>query len=467
MHTRTRGAAVVAALALALAAPAPVHARVREPFTGVPAPTEAQLQNDMRFRGELGLRADRAYVKKLFDDARSGVVQASTGAGAILTSAEDATVRARTDAVDHVVDVADDYFKTRRDVYAGMWIDQGLGLVGIGVTQDKAAVERDLSLLIGPTSAVWHIETKPVSLDSLYELQRSIDLAASDLRARSVDISSTSIDEEQNKVYVGAASDTTTARQTLETKFSGAPIVVEYEARPTFDGVGDTNSPPFRGGQEIKRNAERPGYVYRCTSAFVAYQIERLDAAIFNTTYFLTSAGHCEKAAGTGTTGALWLQGTNPVGPSERNAFKNGTAADGLAISFSSQFRSNEVAVSGTDNRAIKCMMTTDVKQGQVEIISGARTGGYQTGRLVRTNGTVNYTDDSSGVTVTLVKQNVTDYFSQSGDSGASVFGTRECRYRAQGVHSGSSVGGSKPLRYYSPIFQVTKALGLAGIELA
>lgn len=477
MRVPLRRVAILATLALAVTVSAPAQAGSQGgqyKNTTVPAGTDGQIDNDARVRAEYGLRSDRGYVKKLYEDARAGVIEASTSEGAILTAAEQSIIEARRNEVDRIVAIAGEYLQDRRAEYAGMWIDQTKGYVGIGVTDNLASHRQALSAGIGLASVTWEVRQMDVPLDYLLELQRQIDLKAADLRAQSIDITSTSIDEEENKVYVAAASDTSVLRNALATNFGdAAPIRVEYEDRARLEGVTGTDSPPFRGGQQITRPLpERPGFVSNCTSAFVAYQVERLDAAIFNLTYYLLTAGHCEDSKGVGTVGAVWSQGANVVGQSQRNAFKNGSVADGMAISMNGAFKSNDVAIDPGNYRNIRCMMTTDIKsgtQGQVEMVSGAATGGFRTGRLLRTNATVTYTDEESGKTTTLTKQHMTNYFSQRGDSGGSVFGNRECSYRAQGVHSGGTRADSPgPIRkYYSPIFNVTKHLGLSGVELS
>ncbi|HEU0130970.1 MAG TPA: trypsin-like serine protease [Mycobacteriales bacterium] len=473
MNLRPRRIAAVTALALALAGTTTASAQPRSgPYRNptVPAATDQQLVNDMRFRAEAGLRADRPYVKKLFDDARAGLIQASTDVGGIVTPDEAAILDARTNAVDQVTAVIDDYFKAHREIYAGAWIDQAKGLVGVGVTANKTQVEQELAARIGQTTAIWHVELMHYSLDQLYAVQHAVDQAASELRANSVDVTSTSIDEEANTVYVAAASDTTRARNVIESRFSGSPIKVEYEDRPVLDGIDGPNAPPFRGGQLVNRPLpENPRYEAQCTSAFVAYHVERSEVpAVFDYTYYLLTAGHCEtNELDEGVSGAVWFQRNQVIGQSQFNEYHSGTNADALSIAIAQPaYKSNEVAVESGDYRRIHCMMTTDVKKGQLEIISGARTGGYRTGKLLRTHASVTYTDPDTKRQTTLVEQNMTDYYSAPGDSGGSVFGTRVCKYRADGIHSGGTRPGSVTTRkYYTPMYAATKALGLSGVE--
>jgi len=170
-----------------------------------------------------------------------------------------------------------------------------------------------------------------------------------------------------------------------------------------------------------------------------------------------------DHADGSPKTGGIWSQVTNPVGVSDLNVAQRGSMADALRIPIAYAWEaSGEIAITTSDHRKVHCMMTTDVKQGQVELMSGAVSGSYTSGRLLRTNATVSPREKETGVTFKFVKQNVASYTSLQGDSGGSVFGTRECSYRAQGVHS--SYGGG--IAYYSPIFNVTKALGQSGVVL-
>lgn len=473
-HTRTIFPAVALVAATVGVVASPGHADDgKGPRHGIPAATEDQIVNDMRFRASSGLRADRPHVEHLFDAARAGAIEASTEVGGIVTPEEEALLRERTAAVDHVVAVAGKYFEAHPDDYAGMWIDQGLAIVGIGVTDNKQQHTAALDAAIGVTQVAWRIHEFAFSLDALYAVQRQIDRAASDLRAQMVDVVSTSIDEEE-KVYVGVASDTTFARQVIASQFGDdAPIVVEYEPRPSLRGIDGPDAPPLRGGQKILTPSERPGYLDVCTSAFVAYQATRTDAALFVNDYYLLSAGHCEEAGGQGigTTGAVWSPDKFVIGTSRRNAFRNGSKADAMAIAMQGHFKSNQVAIDPGVYRRIRCMMTTDIKagakQGQIEIISGARTGGYRTGKLLRTNATITYTDEGTGRSVTLTRMHMADYFGQKGDSGGSIHGTRECHYRAHGIESGGTEVGVTPIRsYYTPIVSATMALGLSGVWL-
>jgi hypothetical protein len=475
MQVRIRGVAAIVTLTLAVvAAPAPmtpVAASAAAPLAPLPSgnhlppATEGQVDNDARFRAALGLPSSKSYVKQMFDDARAGRITVTTDQGAIMTPEEAELVQARTSAVDQVTDIADEYFKARRDIYAGMWIDQAAGTVGIGVVRDAATHRANLAVLIGDTTARWSVADMHLSLDELVTVQANVDAMYGELARQTVDVSSTSIDEEEGTVHVGVTSDKTAATNVLRSSFPDAPLVIEEEPPYVLVGIDGPDSPPFRGGQRISYSMNGRDW-HECTSAFVGYQVERLDAAIFQYSYFLITAGHCEQdKAGNGSYGALWNQVTMVIGTSDYNTFKNGTPADGMVIGIQSYAASNDIAINPGEYREVHCMMTNSVKQGQVEITSGATTGGYRSGHLLRTNATVN-SHDQTGKVTRMVRQHVTDLAAIPGDSGASVFGTRECKYRAQGVLSTASQSGPHRATY-SPIASVTKALALAGVVVS
>jgi hypothetical protein len=99
--------------AVAHAAPAAPAAVAAPQNPHVPELTPDRLAQDVRFREELGLRADEAYVRTLYDDARAGRVVASPASGALLTTAEQDDLIGRARSTDPVVDAVRAYFAGR------------------------------------------------------------------------------------------------------------------------------------------------------------------------------------------------------------------------------------------------------------------------------------------------------------------------------------------------------------------
>lgn len=459
-----------------LALTAPADARAPRSTPRSPRVSDAQIANDVRFRQEFGLPADEAYVRALHAEASAGKGGTTTTYGALLTRAEEQSLAERTTATDHVVDIANEYFAAQpREILAAMYLDQVTGQVVVGVTRDLPVHDAALRAAVGDASARLSVRQLAYSLTELYRLQDMITAAIGSLEERGVVVTVVGVYEELNRVGVGVASDRTTATSVLRSQFGAtAPITVDDATFFELMGVADRDSPPLRGGQRIIRSHEtRPDYLGTCTSGFVGYVVDRLDAAIFSFNHSLITAGHCEyartrePAAGS----APWQQGRDFtgsffVGTSDRNTFANGSTADALRIPISSSFASAEVAVAAGDYRDVRCMDTSvQTKVGQPELISGYATGGYLSSGKLRRKGIAVRSRDEYGKVYLLKAQNEATAPVVGGDSGGSVIGTRECMYRAQGiVSSGGRVNGVV-VSAYSPIYNVVSALGLAGVE--
>lgn len=455
---------------LAVTVPADARTAADRP---TPRVDDARIANDIRFRHEFGLPADEAYVRALYAGAHGDT---ATTYGALLTRAEERSLAERTTATDRVIEIANEYFAAQpREVLAAMYIDQATGQVVVGVTRDLPVHDAALRAAVGDAGARLSVRQLAYSLTELYRLQDMVTAAIDSLEERGVVVTVVGVYEELNRVGVGVAGDRTTATSVLRSEF-GAAAPLTVDDAPFFElmGVADKDAPPLRGGQKIIRTHEtKPDYLGTCTSGFVGYVVDRLDAAIFSFNHSLITAGHCEyartrePAAGT----VPWYQGrdlTNPcfIGSSDRNTFANGSTADALRIPIASMFASAEVAVASGDYRDVRCMDTSvQTKVGQPELISGYATGGYLSSGKLRRKGIAVRMRDEYGKIYLLKAQNEATAPVRGGDSGGSVIGTRECTYRAQGIASSSGRVNGASVSTYSPIYNVVSALGLAGVE--
>jgi hypothetical protein len=451
--------------------------------SGPPAPParqqldERQLSNDLRLRHDYRLTADETYIRDLYASAHAGSAQTATRHGALLTPEEDAAVAETNSAIFRIGRVVSSYVKEQDAHLGGVYVDREFaGRLVVAFTED---VERHREEL---TRRVAAIDTSPraevaivrvhYSLDALYALQKRIeDDVDAGTRLVGVDVTSVAVSETDNHVVIGVASDPRDAQGVVNNSYPGLPVVVEEMTRPAFHGIDGTDSPPFRGGQRI--NALSPGgmRIGMCTSAFVAYKLIRTDAAIFTRNYYLLTAGHCEADPKTGRgqyNSVLWTQDKTYIGRSDLSVFASPTSADALRIPISPAVKSWEVALEYPNHAQVLCEQANgDGRENQYEVMSGATSGILRAGKL-RMKSVTTYTTFPGGARVKLVNQREADYYSQSGDSGGTVYGDYGCPFEAHGIHSSfgqrRTRGRLTNAAIYTPISSAIVALGLTGV---
>lgn len=210
------------------------------------------------------------------------------------------------------------------------------------------------------------------------------------------------------------------------------------------------NAPPLKGGQRITQPSSTAGFINTCTSAFVAYERVRTDAAIYVTNYHLVTAGHCNENANP------WSQyQAYPIGVMDRTAYVD-NGADAMRIPMSAADRSQRVAITATNDRLIYYRQASSADAVNERVcLSGATTAGESCGILVHRGITVT----SQGRTLPYTR--IASYSSQGGDSGGSILNGSE----GKGIHSGRVVYNGINRAAYSHISISLSKLGLTDLS--
>ncbi|HEV2891025.1 MAG TPA: S1 family peptidase [Frankiaceae bacterium] len=446
---RTRlgiGTVVLAAAALA-AVTAPAAPATGAPLAGLappsaPAPT-GPFAEDVRFRRSSGINADPAYIARLYDADRAGVLPgASRSLGVLLTAAEQAELDQRERVLQDDAPLVREWAASKpRDAFGGVLLDHVAGgRLVVLVTSSPAAARAELAERLRHPEAldVRHVERSLASLEAVQRTLRNVD----DSR---VDVRSTVIDVARNVVVVGVASDIDTARAVLPRYVPAQAVEVQQGTGGTDSGTTARNSPPFRGGQKVTRY----GSAYSCTLGFTGFTSGSI------TTYFVLTAGHC------GSVGSFWYQPTYSggylVGDMDRNATSATTTprADAAAMSILASERSSQIVVNynGETYRNIASAEPwAGDTVGERDCLAGYASN-YRCGYLLY---------DSLDVTTDAGKSFIymreVGYASMPGDSGGPHFDGS----RAHGIQSGNL--NSNGHAYYSRVYDVLVSLGLSGL---
>ncbi|HVF04287.1 MAG TPA: S1 family peptidase [Frankiaceae bacterium] len=404
------------------------------------------LADQMRYRAELGLPADATVVSDLNARWASGELAHATVEGAVFTADEEAELDAREAAAREIQHAARAYFKgARAGVFGGVYIDQETGKTVVMVTRDAA---EHAAALRARTNHGDRLTTRVVAF-GLSDLTRVADA----LIATS-GVSYAHADELANHITIGLAQDSPAARSALLASLAAADAkMVRFITAPKVEetGVNALNAPPLKGGQRITQPfSNGQAMVHTCTSAFIAYANVRTDAAIYVTTYYMMTAGHCDDSQG------LWSQyQTYPIGRMDRTAFYSG-GSDAMRIPINPADRSQYVAITATNDRHIyyRQANTEDVLTERV-CMSGATTGGERCGTLM--SKAISYT--KNGMTFSGLRQ--ATFQSNGGDSGGSVLNNST----AKGVVSGNATYSDGTVRMLYPhVHTCLQRLGLTDV---
>jgi len=250
---------------------------------GLPALAEQQ-----RYRAELGLRADTAFVTDLNARWAGGALPGAGTEGSVFTADEEQELDEREEAAYAIAEAARELAAGSPATFGGVYIDHASGKTVVLVTRDAD----DFAGMVRARSGRGDRLAVRVVRYSLADLQRIAALAAVETS------SGVSVDERENSVAVGLPKDSAAARASVTARLrpSDAGAVRFYEApAPSFTGVSTLNAPPVKGGQIILM-ARPDGLWNRCTSAFDAYRQTRTDAGIYVYDRYMLTAGHCKTA---------------------------------------------------------------------------------------------------------------------------------------------------------------------------
>jgi hypothetical protein len=165
--------------------------------------SEAEIAEATRFRTEVGLRADRAWVIAVAADPRAS----ADAYGVSLLPAEVAELDARASIADAVAPVICVYAAEHAATYAGLFIDHAAaGRVVALFTGDPEPHRAALLRLLRP-GAAWEVRTADLSLAVLEALERRLQAARAESEAMGIRLTSVSVDVVTNRVLVGIASE--------------------------------------------------------------------------------------------------------------------------------------------------------------------------------------------------------------------------------------------------------------------
>ncbi|HXG26511.1 MAG TPA: trypsin-like serine protease [Candidatus Binatia bacterium] len=404
---------------------------------GTPGPTPREIDEAVRFREKLGLRADRAFVAQTF---RSSLFKGH-GWGVPLDAAEAGELGRRMKAEKAAAKALRHW--AADSASAGAYIDQPAGgVITFLTTGDPSRGRRELAPLLpdAATGAKIRFERVERSMDDLLALQARID---ADLRAgalASLGVVSTAIDARANAVHVGVAADTPEVRDALASRY-GLGVVAAFEPPAQGGDADDCTSrsecPPAKGGIEIRSTYNGAN----CTSAFMVRVAGSGEPR-------LLTAGHCVAMSGGIGTSRTWTHDGKALAWAEITTWANGADAD-VAVLAPTQGTVDEdrnllFRASSTDVVPITGMRATAEQVQGGMVCRGGAVSGWHCGTIALTNRTKSVDGR------TIDHQWVVDFDACPGDSG----GPYVLDDVAYGLHTDSSWGcePSKNQAWYTPI---------------
>jgi hypothetical protein len=374
---------------------------------------EENVQKNIEFRKQFGLKSDRAYINELTNKKQ---LQESKY-GASLTKEEELQLEKRFDFQREFSTKFQEYKKQKKigTVLTGMYIDQQAGgKIYIGIknkTKEKERLyQKELKSLAKTNTNIEFFNTL-YSEDDLQTISEKITNERDQLTKNNIEILSTATDFPNQKINIWIKDINNQKILFLKKKYGKDAIeVFEQKDKNTGNRFSATSYyRPLMGGLEIKNNdakkwdSSQKEYVYlKCSSGFSASK---------NGYYYLITAGHCDnslKILDKFSQGGL----SNVFGNSS-NYKKEGGSVDAMAILINSKDKSNKVYGSMSPLTSYEKSVSEYI--GEPVCKSGARTG-VTCGTLK----TKNYSTYEDGIKwVNLRGTNVKANF---GDSGGTVY---------------------------------------------
>ena len=191
-----------------------------------PAPSvEEEMEHAQRFRRQLGLNDDPAYIRSL--DADPALEDSRGDYGVSLTADEQRSIEARNRWTD-VAYVIEKYARRfASDVYAGLYIDQVHGgVINVGV---KGGVDARALADVYRFPRKLRFFNARFTIAELEAAQRRLQQDYETLRAAGIDLVSDDIDVETNVVEAIVANPSDRVRAMLEERYGEAVAMVEGE----------------------------------------------------------------------------------------------------------------------------------------------------------------------------------------------------------------------------------------------
>lgn len=416
--------------------------------------TTPELEDAMRFRESLSLRADRDYVEDAAIDTRA-FPDTSWG---VPLSVEEAAEVDRRHALQSALAPAESYAQAQEG-FAGIYMDQRSG--GVPVFQFAGTAERHRDPLADllPVGTAFRLEIVPSSWEQLDSVQEALDQGVENLAAEGISITRTAIVPSLNSIVVGVRDLEAGDAAYLKERY-GPPIVVQEESAAVADAcTGFADCWPPKGGIRITQ-----GSAY-CTSGFLArrHDVNRV---------VVVTAGHC--IATNGGEGAIWKHDGRTIGPGKQwvwTAYANSDVGlvniyDSVSSTMTS-FNRYLAKASPVEVLSLTYVLpATSQHEGYLVCRVGA-TSGRNCGTIVGDDVSMLSCVGSRCYLILHLKE--VDFDSTSGDSGGSVF-SKVTDGVGYGLHVHSEVDTNPPPRHgwYTPLTRARSTMSsVHGIDIS
>jgi hypothetical protein len=409
-----------------------------------PAIDVSQLNEELRFRRQLGFTTDVDRVAQLMSERANYQDYAVA-----LTDAERAEIDRRVQVQAQMRPL--DAFVRGLPGYAGHWIDQPAGgVITVAFTAGNSHRDSDIAKVV-PAGAAFRTVTVDHSLQDLNDAADAIWRDREALRKQGVEIGHIAVDPSTNQVVVGLRRGDLGAEQASLRAAYGSSIATVY-SNPETTGCTGRNTcpgPPLRAGI-----SGAPKGSFQCSMAFLV-QVGS------GTTVNMLTAGHCAR-----TLGVAWVHGDNnswPLGTVKETCYPSCQYSDAARIgAMTTAQKSDRVYRTSTGgySRVLDWIGYLDDHPGDFVCLS-ARFGGdgFRCGTL-QYKGRITYQDGTY-----FDNMRFADYAGQYGDSGGAVHGGYTSNgVLAYGVQSGCTNlvnNVCEGLNVYSSIARIMVELGV------
>ena len=387
------------------------------------------IYEQLKLREDLGFSVDEKTIERVISSDEFNQDEY----GILLTEAEQMIMKKKFHIQSEVVPKLKELLQLNGIEPAGIIINQKENNIIVMVKElDK------LQQMIN-TEALLSVDHTPVkyvnaqySEKDLDDFSHAIWEAADHLLAEGIEIVSTSVELEAEKVKIGVSHKSNAIEQKIIQYFSSFPVEVIAVEEPK-----DFVSP--YGGEKIV--SERGA---GCSMGY---------SAKGSSSYYLVTAGHCGLENGKFLSGEDWYfksrSSSNYLGTA--NDYQYRGAVDAMIIRVSSSKTSNKININGSSRTMTSSEGRNADNVGQIVCRVGFASGKAQCGELKSKN--VSYR--INGVQFSNLRGS--SITSTSGDSGGTIFAD----YKYIGITKGSGGGYSTT---YSQIGEINSSLGISTI---
>ena len=283
------------------------------------------------------------------------------------------------------------------------------------------------------------VDSSEAELDGLHK--EIVDAAGEDFAIGSIELAGVETDIINNRVEIIAVKATASQLGELTTTFGHDVASSSVSARTIGDACTNANCPnPLKAGLKLYRNSS-----YACMGGFVF----RYPG---NSTYYLSTAGHCSSIGDT----YQHPSGTNR-GSVSHQGWANNSAADVSLFPISSGQKSNQICV---DPQCVIVTATSrEAPASGEEVIGEFACATKQTatncGTLVSVNNTISICKPGAGGCKTILWLRRATFTVVPGDSGGAVYAS----HKAMGIISATYPGSTNAV--YSHVINVEFRFGM------